>query len=573
MPEIKIQDPREDLAVAVQTMWEMCKTGQRDFLARTADVRKYVTATTTEDTAVGDLPWKNRTTIPKLTQIADNLQAYYMAALMPSDEWFRFEGFDEEATSKANIIEAYMSTKLRQSHWRSVVEQLVRDWIIYGNCFAGITFVNETKKSLKDGSDVTIYRGPKLFRISPLDCVMDYRATSFDNSPFMYRKFVPLTKFMQDPLYTDEVKSKIKDGRNGYAGTDWIEYFKTEAFCIDGFQDINQFLNTNCVEVLEYWGDIYVEKTGQVLANRVITIVDRTWVARNEENPSWSGTKPFFHSGWRTLPDNLYGQGPLENLVGMQYRCDHLENLKADAFDQIIHPVIKVKGDDVEDFEFRPGAKIYMGAESDVEFLRPDSSVLLCDTQVAMYHGYMELLVGNPKEASGFRTPGEKTSFEVQVLQQGADRVFLHKLNHFEEQFVERALACFFEMLIRNFDIRDVARVFNDNPEAMVLVDITRDDVVADGIFKPMGSRYYAARNKRVQELQNFLAISQNPILAPHISGVQSAKMLNEELGFEKWKLVKPFVALEEQMMQKEMMQQMQTGMQEEDMEGMPSAP
>ena len=69
----------------------------------------------------------------------------------------------------------------------------------------------------------------------------------------------------------------------------------------------------------------------------------------------------------------------------MQYRCDHLENLKADAFDQIVHPMIKIKGSTIEDFQFGPGVKIYIGdKEDDVEFLRPDSSVLACDNQIAL---------------------------------------------------------------------------------------------------------------------------------------------------------------------------------------------
>jgi hypothetical protein len=74
----------------------------------------------------------------------------------------------------------------------------------------------------------------------------------------------------------------------------------------------------------------------------------------NEENPSWLGKCPIFHAGWRERPDNLYAMGPLDNLVGMQYRIDHLENLKADVFDQIAYPILKIRGD-VEDFDFEPG--------------------------------------------------------------------------------------------------------------------------------------------------------------------------------------------------------------------------
>ena len=48
-------------------------------------------------------------------------------------------------------------------------------------------------------------------------------------------------------------------------------------------------------------------------------------------------------AGWRPRPDNLYAMGPLDNLVGMQYRIDHLENLKSDVFDQIAYPILKIR--------------------------------------------------------------------------------------------------------------------------------------------------------------------------------------------------------------------------------------
>ena len=88
------------------------------------ETRQYLTAKSTAQTAVGKLPWKNKTSIPKLTQVADNLQAYYMAAVMPTDDWFRWEGFDAPSHEKANIIEAYMGTKLRMGGFRGELKRL-----------------------------------------------------------------------------------------------------------------------------------------------------------------------------------------------------------------------------------------------------------------------------------------------------------------------------------------------------------------------------------------------------------------------------------------------------------------
>ena len=120
--------------------------------------------------------------------------------------------------------------------------------------------------------------------------------------------------------------------------------------------------------------------------------------------------------------------GPLDNLVGMQYRLDHLENLKADVFDLIAHHVLKIKGH-VEDFDYGPGETIYVGDEGDVEFMRPDVTALNADMQIDRLEAKMEDMVGAPKQAMGIRTPGEKTKFEVQTLDNASSRIFQSKIN------------------------------------------------------------------------------------------------------------------------------------------------
>jgi hypothetical protein len=565
--ELEVNDPREDLAKHIVEVWTTYNNDRRKFLDKGLETRRYVTASTTDDTEVGTLPWKNKTTIPKLSQIADTLQSYYLAALMPTDDWFRWEGSDEDSKSKANFIEAYMQTKIRQGNFRRVLEQLVRDWIIYGNCFAGVTYTRETAISKVTGRELVTFQGPKLFRISPVDASIDPRAESFDRSPFIRRSFSTMADLIRknsddtSVKYDKKALKKMKGMRTSAQEDDWLELYKSTGLIIDGFDDLGTYLNSGAVELIEYWGDVYDSSTDTLLRNRVIVVADRSFIVRNEENPAWSKKKPFFHSGWRTLPDNLYGQGPLDNLVGMQYRCDHLENLKADAFDQIIHPMILVKGDEVEDFTFGPGQKIYCGGESTVEFLRPDSSVLQANNEIAIYHNLMELMAGSPKEAMGFRTPGEKTAFEMSVLQQGSDRMFQDKLMHFEEYIIEPVLNAFFELIVRNFDITDIAQVFNKNTKAFDLIELKREDILADGSLKPIGARHFAARNKRIQELQNFLLIAQNPAIAPHISGVNSAIMFEEELGLDKWNIVEPFIGLQEQFQSAQLMREMQGAM------------
>ena len=55
------------------------------------ELYRYIFATDTSTTSNSQLPWKNKTTLPKLTQIRDNLYANYMASMFPKRRWLRWE--------------------------------------------------------------------------------------------------------------------------------------------------------------------------------------------------------------------------------------------------------------------------------------------------------------------------------------------------------------------------------------------------------------------------------------------------------------------------------------------------
>jgi hypothetical protein len=221
----------------------------------------------------------------------------------------------------------------------------------------------------------------------------------------------------------------------------------------------------------------------------------------------------------------------LDNLVGMQYRIDHLENLKADVFDQIAYPILKIRGD-VEDFDFEPAARIYMGEEGDVGYLVPDSTALNADFQIQNLENKMEMLAGAPREAMGIRSAGEKTAFEVNQLMTAAGRIFQHKTAHFERVFLEPILNSMLESARRNMDYADTVRVLNDNTGLFFFEQITKEDIKANGRIVPMGARHFAERANRVQGLTQLYQLKlADPTMAAHLSGKEFARLLADELG------------------------------------------
>lgn len=524
--------------------WDQWRNGA---MALTKEVREYIFATSTKTTSVSSLPWKNSVHIPKLCQIRDNLYANYMAALMPNDKSMKWEGDDKTSNTKAKrkVIQAYMQNKLRISQYPTEMAKCVLDWIDYGNCFGMVEYINQTHVDEKTGEVTQGYIGPKLTRISPEDIVFDPTGSQFENAPKIIRSIMTLgdlkATMAENPEkeYLQEVFDRIIGLRAKFKNARGFDVRKNSQFIVDGFTSFMNYFQSEYVEVLDFYGDIYDPETKTLQRNRCISVVDRAYVIRDIQQPSWLGTAPIFHCGWRIRPDNLYAMGPLDNLVGLQYRIDHLENAKADGFDLIMHPVMKVRGM-VEDFEYGPGSRIHVGDEGDVEFMHPDPMVLQADTQIMMYEQKMEEMAGAPKTAMGFRTPGEKTAYEMQILEQGQNKIFINKTSYFEEKFVEPIYNAMLEVARRNIGASETIRVQDEDFNFREFLKVTREDIAAKGKIRPIGARRFARNANLMQNLTQLVssAVGQDPSVIVHFSGKKMAKLAEELLGLEDFDLV-----------------------------------
>ena len=535
------------------------------------ELRNYLFATDTTTTSNSTLPWKNKTTVPKLTQIRDNLHANYLDALFPNDDWMKWEGYDLEGSTKdkRKAIQAYMSNKLRESGFRETISSLVYDYIDYGNAFGEVTYVDEHHTDLDSDEEITTYRGPKLVRISPFDIVFNPTAPSFNDAPKFTRYVKSIGELKKDLKYRPDLKydeaifNKVVKIRQSISSFRKEDVNKAEAFLVDGFGSLQEYYQSGMVELLEFEGDYYNQATGELEENRVITIIDRSYILKNEVNPSWLGKDTKTHVGWRERPDNLYAMGPLDNLVGMQYRVDHLENLKADALDLTIHPPLKIKGD-VEPFNWGPEETIHIPEDGDVTAMPPNPAAFQVNNEIASLLQVMEEMAGSPKESMGIRTPGEKTAFEVQQLQNAASRIFQHKVNRFEREFLEPVLNVMLEQSRHYIDTTELTRVMDDDLGVMDFLSITKEDLTARGKLRPIGARHYAMR---AQLLQNILGVFNSPIgaiIQPHISSKRIAEMVEEYMGFEKYDFIGEYVGLFEQGEQQKIVQQVQKQLQQE---------
>lgn len=556
---------RDDPAVWVSHMWDNFHSQRQGKLAEWAELRNYLFATDTSTTTNSTLPWKNSTTLPKLCQIRDNLHSNYISSLFPNDRWLTWSGYSKEDSTKKKVkaITAYMANKCRHNHFRTEMSKLLYDYIDYGNAFATVDFEASYKEDIH-GEKVATYIGPVVRRISPLDIVFNPIATNFRDTYKIVRSIKTLGEiklmaqenpdqwFWQEALEARGTLSKALG--KGYSKEDWE---KAAGFSVDGFGNLQEYYQSGYVEILEFFGD-YHDEDGTLHTNKVVTVMDRCKVINVRDYPSWLGHAPIYHVGWRFRQDNLWAMGPLDNLVGLQYRLDHLENLKADAMDLLVHPPLKIIGE-VEEFQWMPGAEIHIDENGDVQELGKNlNGVYAANSELQTIEDRMELYAGAPREAAGIRTPGEKTAFEVQALNNAAGRIFQEKIINFEVELLEPILNGMLETAIRNMNEDDIVRTLDDDIGVTEFLKVTREDLTASGVIRPIGARHFA---KEAQDLQNLFGVFNSgamPILQPHISGKELAKYIEETLGITGYEIFKPNVAVEEQAETEGLMAQMQ---------------
>lgn len=522
------------------------------------EVREYIFATDTTKTTNSKLPWKNKTTVPKLCQIRDNLLAYYMAATFPKRKWLYWEGAstDDVSAEKCAAIENYMGWVIDQPGFKNTIQTLLSDFIDTGNCFAAADWVDQTN-TLPDKTQIG-YVGPVAKRYSPFDIVMNPIGPEFTRVPKIVRSLISIGEVKQilESETNDENRSAYEElwdylrhirntaGQLGSADLKVEDSF----LAMDGFHSYRAYLESDYAEVLTFYGDLYDRDTDTYLKNYVISVVDRHKVILKKPNPSYFGYPPIFHAGWRKRQDNLWAMGPLANLVGMQYRIDHIENLKADCFDLIAFPPLKIKGY-VNDFNWEPFQKIHVGDDGDVEVLEVPYQILQTNEEIENYSNLMEIMAGSPKEAMGFRTPGEKTAFEVQRLENASSRIFMSKVSQFEEQVLEPLLNAMLELARRNLNRAVTVPVFNPDFDISIFQTLTPSDLVGSGKIRPVAARHFVEQAELIQNLSNFYnsGMGKDPNVIVHMSGYGIAKLVEDNLNLKDYGIVQENIRLSEE--------------------------
>lgn len=548
----------DDLGDTIANFWAEWDGYRTNWKNEVQEIRQYIYATDTTDTSNSKLPWSNSTTVPKLCQIRDNLLANYEITMFPKRKWLEWEASskDDNSGDKTKNIKNYMIWNVEQLSFKETIKLLIQDYLDSGNTFVMPEWVDLTTNI--EGITKPGFNGARPVRIDPFNIVFNPTATSWAETPKIIRSMMTIgeakefleriTTTPEDKEIAGQVFSQCMDIRKTAMSMQASD-FQTlnQQYAVDGFSSYHHYLSGNYVELLTFYGDLYDQHNDILYKNHMIVVMDRCHIILKKQHPFPMAEIPIYRVGWRERQNNLWAMSPLANLVGMQYRLDHIENMKADLVDLTTFPPIKIKGV-VNDFEWGPMEKVYVDSDGDVELLTPQMNITQIDIQIQRYEQLMEEMAGSPKEAMGFRTPGEKTAYEVQRLENAASRIFQNKVTQFEEKLLEPLLN---SMLIyaKQYLQPTTIRVLDSKYNSVDFTTISASDLSANGRIKPIAARHFAEKAERIQNLNNFAqsALYADPAVNVHISGLKIATMVEGDLDLEDWGLVTPFIRLSEQ--------------------------
>ena len=514
-------------------------------ISKWREVEAYRYATDTKSLPGSSGAFTHSTHTPVVSSIAQDLEAILLQVVIPHEDFFTFEPMDANAArlEQRKAIVSYLKNRHALNGYLGELAKLRSDLVTYGNCFSLVHHVDETKGE-KAG-----YVGPKVKRISPYDIVFDPTAVDFITTPKVIREIITLGELFRRGKNgdLDEAKvMKLLKNRGNFASTDAGEE-KNEQYVPRGFGTYQQYIASGFIELLWFYGDVYDSVNFELHEAQMIVVADSTTVLLEEKIKTVSGNAHIFQSVWEKLPDNLWGQGPLENIIGLNYQINHRENSKSEGLDRTIYPDKVYQGDVEEIYDDETGQVTYLAPEGGgVQELTINTQFLNADLHIDRLTHAARAAARLPSDLTGFRSQGEKTLGEVTALTEGGMRGFIDKAADWERTSIEQHLKAEIELAHDNFGA--AFKVPNKSESGFIeMLNISKENLAVDGVLIPRGAKRFARKNQMLATLTQLSATPLAQMVLPHTSGKGAARLMDELLETTDTGLFEEFAGIIEQ--------------------------
>ncbi len=497
--------------------------------------------------------------IPYTYSTVDTVRAKLLTACFANRPYVSFVPKDADDVENAKNMETLVDSQMNRTDVEFMVRmyQLFTDMLIYGGCPYEVGWRYEPRKikrkvPMVDESGILLgyeeqeievvnWDDPDFQPFMIDDLYPDPEGTSIDDCSWVIRRRYITRKELEAKI--DEGIYKVKDLEAINQAGDRISEGKQDRLAAIGAADAyadEADVGGRRYELLEMWED-----------DRVTTVINRTEVIRDEENPFWHGKKPFGFAKFDPLNGEFYGISLVEVIEHLQAELNTTRNQRIDATSQTINRmwiVLKGMGLEPADLVSRPNGIIWVDSmeevPKEVEFKPPDpaayqeESIIKADIQEA---------TSTYNEARGAPSDTKRTATENAIRERSTNIRFETKLRIFEALGLKR-LGFFYDQLNQQFidDIRSIRISGEDG--GYDWQEMRPEDIAGRFEYQPAGSSIEPTLDK-LEYRTNLLNLYNEFKEDPEIKTLELKKRVFEAFGI---KDTEKLIKSEEEIMQEQ---------------------
>lgn len=497
--------------------------------------------------------------IPYTYSTVDAVRAKLLTACFANRPYVSFVPKDADDVENAKNMETLVDSQMNRTDVEFMVRMytLITDMLIYGGCPYEVGWRYEPRKikrkvPMVDESGILLgyeeqeievvnWDDPDFQPFMIDDLYPDPEGTSIDDCSWVIRRRYITRKELEAKI--DEGIYKVKDLEAINQAGDRISEGKQDRLAAIGAADAyadEADVGGRRYELLEMWED-----------DRVTTVINRTEVIRDEENPFWHGKKPFGFAKFDPLNGEFYGISLVEVIEHLQAELNTTRNQRIDATSQTINRmwiVLKGMGLEPADLVSRPNGIIWVDSmeevPKEVEFKPPDpaayqeESIIKADIQEA---------TSTYNEARGAPSDTKRTATENAIRERSTNIRFETKLRIFEALGLKR-LGFFYDQLNQQFidDIRSIRISGEDG--GYEWQEMRPEDIAGRFEYQPAGSSIEPTLDK-LEYRTNLLNLYNEFKEDPEIKTRELKKRVFEAFGI---KDTEKLIKSEEEIMQEQ---------------------
>jgi hypothetical protein len=474
--------------------------------------------------------------IPYTYSTVDTVRAKILTAILANRPYGSFVPIGQDDVENAENMEKLVDSQLEKSEIYEKFFKLITEVLTYGGCPYETGWRHETK-TIKQNQivtqgdivvgmevgeqEVTIWDDPDFQPFSIYDLYPDPEGTSIDDCAWAIRR-----EFVTEQVLKSREEQglyKITDWENIRAGGEKLNEAKQDRAAAIGSSYENASTDdkgSQRYELLHMWED-----------SHVTTIINRTEIIRDEENPFWHGKKPLGFAKIDPLNGEFYGVGLVEIIECLQAELNTTRNQRIDNNNIAInrmYMVLKHAGIDPKDLVSRPNGIVWVDTFEDVKELQHQPVDATAFQEETVIKNDIQEATGTYAEARGATPDSKRTATENAIKDRAVSIRFEVKTRLFESYGLKRLLF-FYDQLNQQFIVgpRDIRRQTEDGYEWL---SFGPENITGRYDYQPAGSAVEPtldAMNYR----QNILTLHEQFKDDPYVKPLELKKKVFQAYG------------------------------------------